>query len=88
MELIAYDKKKIKNIDGFRKSDILMAIEKFVESDMDCVKIEGWTHKHATSCMSSFRNAINRYKIGGVRVLVRNGEVFLIKETKTKTKTK
>lgn len=84
MELIAYDKKKINNIKGFKKTDILMTIEEFVESDMDCVKVKGWTHKNATSCMSSFRNAIIRYKFGGVRALVRDGEVFLIKETKNK----
>jgi hypothetical protein len=88
MKLIAYDKTKLENINGFKKSDILMVIEEFTASGMDCVKVEGYTHKSATSCMSSLSNAIKRYKIGGVRALVRKGEVFLIKETKSKTKTK
>lgn len=82
MRLTPYKKEKLHNINGFKKTEVHSIIDEFCESDLDCVKIEGWTHSCASSCMSSFSRAIIRYKKSGVRCLMRNGEVFLIKETK------
>lgn len=81
MRLTPYKKEKMPNIGGYKKTEIHSLLDEFAESDLDCVKIEGWTHKNASSCMSSFRSAINRYKMSGIRCAVRNKEVYLIKET-------
>lgn len=85
MELIAYDRKKLKNIGGYKKTDNMALIEKFAESDMDCVKVEGWTHKHATSCMNGLSSAIKRCeKSASIKAMVREGEVYLVKKLETK----
>lgn len=82
MKLTPYKKEKLTNINGYKQTELQKILDEFAESDLDCVKVEGWTHKHATSCMSSFRNAILRYKKTGIKCLVRDDEVFLIKEIK------
>lgn len=82
MKLIPYKKENLTNVKYYKKSDILVLLEEFAESDLDCVKVEGWTHKNASSCMSSFRNAIARYKMANIRCVARDKEVFLIKESK------
>lgn len=82
MRLTPYKKEEMHNIGGYKKTEMQMLLEEFAESDLDCAKVEGWAHKNASSCMSSFRSAINRYKMTGIRCMVRNKEVYLIKETK------
>jgi hypothetical protein len=84
MKLIAYDKNKIKNIGGYKKTENMKIIDEFVDSGLDCVKVEGWTQKYAWRCAWSLNQTIKRLKKSGIRALSRDGEVFLIKETKTK----
>lgn len=84
MKLIAYDKKKIKNIGGYKKTENMLIVGEFIESGLDCVKVEGWTQKEAYRCAWSLNQSIGRMKKSGIRALSRDGEVFLIKETKSK----
>lgn len=79
MKLVKYDINKMDNADGYRKSDNDKILEEFVESGMDCAKVEGFLHTTSMSCASSLNNSIKRYHIGGVRAVSRKGECFLIK---------
>lgn len=78
MRLTAYNAADIKK-GYYKKSDLLLMIEEFVDSDMDCAKVEGFTHKTAVGCAGAFNRAIERYNKAGIRAISRNGEVFLIK---------
>lgn len=82
MKLTPYDKKKLVSNAGYKVTDIHALLDEFADGDLDCVKIEGWTHKNATSCYSSFSGAIKRHHMTGIRCFVVNNEVFLVKETK------
>lgn len=79
MRIVPYDFKKIKNKKGYKKSELQSILEEFLESGKDCVKIEDWEQKSASSCTSSFNTAAKRYKMTGARAISRNGEVFLVK---------
>ena len=79
MNLVAYDKKKLDNLYGYKRTKWLKIIDEFVESDMDCVKLENFSHKTSTSCTAALKVAIKRYHKAGIQAIERNGEVFLIK---------
>lgn len=79
MKTVPYDLKKIRNLKHYKKSELQNILEEFLESGVDCVKIEDWTQKTASSCASSFNVAAKRYKLVGARAISRNGEVFLVK---------
>lgn len=81
MRLVPYDKNNIKPFYNKYKSGKNQAIiEEFVGGDMDCVKIEGWTHKTPYSCQNAFAKAIKTLNmINTVKCTVANGEVFLIR---------
>lgn len=81
MRLTAYSAADIRK-GCYKKSDLLVLIEEFVNSDMECAKVEGFTHKSACSCASSFNLAIKRYNKGGIKAISRKNEVFLIKTNK------
>lgn len=78
MKITAYEKEKL-GVAPNKKTYILNILDEFLESGMDCVKIEGWTHASVNSCVNTIHKAIKRYNKGNVRVITRSGEVFLIK---------
>lgn len=83
MKLTRYDAKKLDE-GSYKKTNLLRLLEEFAESDMDCAKVEGWTHKSATSCQASLVRAIRRFGFN-FKVVTRNKEVFLIKNISTKS---
>lgn len=78
MKLVKYDKNEL-GTKYYAKTDHQKLIEEFVNSDMDCAKIEGWTHASATSCQNALSASIKRFNFSGIRAMVRNKEVFLVK---------
>lgn len=82
MKLVAYDVKKVAC--NYKRTSILEILEEFRDSDMECAKVEDFPHKNAHSCASSLNQGIKRFRMPCVRAFVRNGEVFLIKELKTR----
>lgn len=81
MRLIPYEKEQLGELrkGGYNKSDIFTTLNEFANSDLNCVKIEGWTQKNAVGCYTSFHRSISRYKMTGIRVVKRGDEVFLVK---------
>lgn len=79
MRVVEYD---INNIDlkGYRgKTNWLKVIDNFVESDMACVRIEEYINKSPESCVSAINKSIKRYRKNGIKAIIRNGEVYLVK---------
>ena len=81
MTLIPYDKSKLENFGGFKKTKNQKILEDFVNSNMDCAEVKDFTCKTASYCATSLNISIKRYKLSGVQALSRKGRVFLIKNT-------
>ena len=84
MKLVPYDLKKIDNANGYKKSKNQKIIEAFLESDLDCAKIEEWTQKSAVGCAGSLNRSIEKYNMTGARAISRNKDVFLIRTSTNK----
>lgn len=80
MKLVAYDKNKLGTIQGYKPTRNYLLLEEFIESDMECAKIDDDHHSSAASLAASFNNSIKRYKKFNVKVVIRKGEVFLVKK--------
>ena len=78
MKLTSYDKNNFER-KFYKKTNNMAIIEEFVNSEYDCVKVEGWTTQSADGCTTSLNNTIKRMNIGGIRAFTKRGEVFLIK---------
>ena len=76
MKLVPYELKNVRRT--YKKTEMLSILEEFIESGQPCVKIEGWRHKNAKSCMASFYNAIKRFHMDQVRVITSKGEFVFI----------
>lgn len=84
MKLMPYDLTKVSNSNGYKHTKNQKILEEFVESGLDCVKVEDWTQKTARGCASSFNTSIGVYKMTGIKAISRKGEVFLIKTSALK----
>lgn len=80
MRMVQCDISEVKK--GYKMSSNYDIIEKFAESDMDCVKIEDYTQQTAFSCAGSLNGSIKRYHKAGIKAIVSNGNVYLIKVNK------
>lgn len=77
MKLVPFNGK----LGGFyKKSDNYELIKEFKASGLECAEIEGYPQKDAYSCSGSLKQTIKRYNMFGVRVSVRDGRVFLVRE--------
>lgn len=76
MKLVPYEKKKLY---GYKLCGNQEIIKEFLESGMDCAKLEGYSQKNADSARSSLLNSMKRMGIHNVSIVVRKGEVFLLK---------
>lgn len=72
MEIKEFEARIRKNTSNYK------VLTEFVDSGMDCAKIEGWTQAGAKACANSLRTSIKRFRFG-VRVVLSKGEVFLVK---------
>lgn len=79
MNLVPCDLRSIKNAVGLKGTKNYDIIMEFVESDYDCVKVQGWTHTTPYSCAASFNASIERFHKGGIKAVTHDGEVYLVK---------
>lgn len=77
MKLVPYNKDDLRIKRSY--TDNYKILMEFAESDLDCVKLEGWTQKNAKSAQQSMWNSIRRYHLYGIKVVVRGNNVFLLK---------
>lgn len=78
MMLTPYSKKDLKIEKTY--TDNMRLINEFLESGLDCAKVEGWTHKNPDYCSSSLNRTIKSNNKRGIRAIVRERRVYLIKE--------
>ncbi len=64
----------------YKKTKWLDIIDEFVNSEMKCAKLEGWTNKTSSSAASACNISIKRFNKKGIKAIERKGEVFLVKE--------
>lgn len=79
MRLVECDKSEINLKNYKKKTRWLEVIDEFMESDVKCCRIEDYTNKSAASCESSLNHAIKRYNKKGIKAVIRNGIVYLVK---------
>lgn len=77
MKLVPYEKKKLGNY--YARTSNLKILEEFLDSGLDCAKLEDYPHKNAYSCSASLRKSIQRFGMKGITIMVRKNDVFLIK---------
>lgn len=79
MKLIPYSIDKLNTKRSYTTSEIFDTLTEFLESGLECVKVEGWKQCSPSSCSSSFSVAIKRYRMNNIRCVVRDKQVFLVK---------
>ena len=62
-----------------KKSKNLHILEEFINSGMDCARVDGYDNSKAEYCASSLSTSIRRFKLFGVKAIKRGDDVFLIK---------
>lgn len=80
MKLIPYDYKEAMKKKRYKPTRNLGILEEFIESGLDCVKLEGYDHKNAETATSSFKSSIKYYGMTNVECFYRKDEVFLIRK--------
>lgn len=79
MKLVEYDIDKIEGARNYRRTSNLIILEEFIDSGMECAKVEGFNNKTATHCTTSLNASIKRFNLGGIRAISRKGGCYLIK---------
>lgn len=54
-------------------------LEEFVNSDMEIAEVKEYTNKDAKSCSNSLNISIKRFHMTGIKSILRNEKVYLIK---------
>lgn len=80
MNMIPVDINELKK--GYKRSSNQKILSQFAESKHDCVKIEDYSQSDCHSCAASLNSSIKRFHMTGLRVIVRGGEVYLLKKSK------
>lgn len=78
MKMVPVEKNKIESVIR-PKGYLVTMLEKFLDGNYDCVKIEDYPHKKASYCCSSISECIKNNKMVGVKVIRRGTDVFLVK---------
>lgn len=73
-----YSKEKL-GIRLFNCTANMRLLEDFADADLDCVKVVGWNHSSAYSCVHALNESAKRYHLYHIKAISRKGEVFLIK---------
>lgn len=79
MKLVEYDINKIEGAKIYKKTENMKILEEFIESGMDCAKIEGFNQNSAMGCAASLNSSIKRYNLGGIRAISRKRNCYLVK---------
>lgn len=67
------------NVNTYKPCSNQQLLEEFVDSGLECAKVEGWTTKNAANCATSLNTSRKRYHMGGFKAISRGNDVFLIK---------
>lgn len=79
MKMVPYDREKLMFPRHYRRTKNLQILEDFMNGNADCVQLVDHGHTNAKNCQSCLYNSIVRFGITGVKVVIREGNVFLVK---------
>lgn len=70
MKLVKCD---LMEIDGgyYKPTKNQRILKEFIDSGMECAKLEGWTNKTASSCASSLSASVRRFGFNNIAVVCR-----------------
>lgn len=80
MKFSAYDINKIERRYSYKKSDNLIFLESFIDSGLECAKVENYPHKNADSCLASLKASIKHYNMNGIECCMCRREIYLIRK--------
>lgn len=80
MKLYPYDRKDLKKDYRLGKNQAILF--EFLESGLDCAKLEGYTQKKARYCQSNLRTCALRLGLANsIRIHIEGNDVFLLRIT-------
>lgn len=79
MNFVPYERSKLGNVYKLGKNQAML--REFAESGQDCVKVENYPHRDAKSCQTTLMGSLATIGLNNtIRVVVRGGEVFLLRK--------
>ena len=82
MKLPPYDKNQLATGRSYGIGKNQEILEEFLNSGLECAKVENWTQAQAYSAANSLNKSIQRFNFFSIKAISQNGEVFLIKKDK------
>ena len=79
MKLVPYDKAKLGYV-SYGASKNFALLKEFMDSDLDCVEVEGYPHKDAASCQSSLYGSMKNFGFNNIKIVARGDRVFLVRK--------
>lgn len=79
MRLVPYDKTKLNMRKCYEPTRNYKFLMEFIESGLDCVKIEDYPHKSMASAQASFVSSIKHFHMTQIRCIRSNGKLYLIR---------
>lgn len=76
MKMVPYDAKKLNRY--YKSCSNQEILEQFIDSDLDCVRIDDYPHKNAAICRNSLALSIKRFGFN-ITAIRRGNDVFLVK---------
>lgn len=56
-------------------------IQAFLDSEVDCARVDGWTHKNAFTAANTLNRSVESMGVNTVRAISRGGNVYLLRES-------
>ena len=67
--------------DCFKQTKLLRFLNEFIDSGMQCARVDDHSYTSAGSGAGAFNNSAKRFGLsGGVKAISRNGEIYLIRK--------
>jgi hypothetical protein len=80
MKIVPFDKKDIRDLNRFKNTKNQKILQEFIDSGLDCVKVEDYTHKSASICCGVLRKSAERFHMNNIEILYRGDSVYLIRK--------
>lgn len=78
MKLIPVEKDLIDK--GYRWSKNQKILQEFLDSGLDCARVDGYHHEDAKSCSGSLRQSVKRFHMNNIDVITHKNQVYLIRK--------
>lgn len=80
MKIVPFNKKEIRDLNRYRHTKNQKILQDFIDSGLDCVKIEDYPHKSASVCCGVLRKSAERFHMNNIEILYRGEDVYLVRK--------